>query len=329
MEFRHLEAFVSAAERESFTRAADHMHLTQSAISQLIRRLEDDIGEPLFVRDGRRVRLTPAGSDLFATANEILRLRQVLAKRAPLDPAGITGGLRVGTSSSAAAFLWAPMFQAFAQTYPKVDLDVRTTSHTIKMVDHLLGGELDIGFLPFPLTSGRLDGCLLGNHRALLVTSPHHPLASKAEVAPDDLAAERFILFEPGMNFRAVADYFFREVGLAPNVILQSNDTNLIRAMVEVGFGIAFLPDWAIQRELSDGTLVPLAVQDLQLYEELGLAFLQRGVCRTAQEFIRFCQDNRPLIPEVARKNLPETWEHFTLRDGRFGRAPNYAPAGL
>lgn len=317
MEFRHLEAFVSAAERESFTRAADHMHLTQSAVSQLIRRLEEDIGEPLFIRDGRKVRLTQAGYELLATANEILKLRQVVAKRAPPPPESITGILRIGTSSSAAAFLWAPMFQAFAQTYPNIDLDVRTTSHTVKTVENLLSGELDIGYLPFPLTNPRLEGRVLGNHEALMVGAPSHPLAAKSALTVEDLATARFILFEEGMNFRSVANYFFQRVSMIPQIVLQSNDTNLIRAMVEVGFGIAFLPDWAIQRELAEGSLVRLPVEEHLLYEELGLAFLQRGVCLTAKEYIRFCESNRHHIPAVARKALPDTWVHFTLRHGR------------
>lgn len=314
MEFRHLEAFVSVVERESFTRAADHMHLTQSAVSQLIRRLEEDLGEPLFVRDGRVVRLTRMGFDLLPSANEILNLRQMVVERIAPQPENITGVLRIGTSSSATAFLWASMYQAFARTYPNVDLDVRTTSHTVKTVEDILSGELDIGFLPFPLTSPRLEGLGLGNHEALLVAAPDHPLSTQKEVAVDDLAGERFILFEEGMNFRGVADFFFRERGIAPKIILQSNDTNLIRAMVEVGFGIAFLPDWAIQRELAERSLVKLRVPDIQLYEEFGLAFLKRGVCLTAKEFIKFCEANRELIPAIARKRLPEDWQHFSMR---------------
>ncbi len=320
MEFRHLEAFVSAAERLSFTSAADHMHLTQSAVSQLIRRLEEDIGEPLFIRDGRRVRLTSAGIDLLSVANDILKLRQHLVKRSVPEPASITGILRVGTSSAATAYLWAPMFQAFARSYGKIDLDVRSTSHTVKTVENLMSGELDIGFLPFPLTSPRLNGLVLGNHEALLVAAPNHPLASRTELAVDDLAAARLILFEEGMNFRSVADFYFREKGVVPRIVLQSNDTNLIRAMVEVGFGIAFLPDWAIQRELSEGRLVCLPTADQQLYEEFGLAFLERGVCLTAKEFIRFCDSHRNLIPTVARKALPQSWIHFSRRHDRNGR---------
>lgn len=313
MEFRHLEAFVSVAERESFTRAADHMHLTQSAVSQLVRRLEEEIGEPLFVRDGRIVRLTRMGFDLLPEANEILSLRQMVVEKVAPRPESISGVLRIGTSASATAFLWAPMYQAFARTYPNIDLDVRTTSHTVKTAADILSGELDIGFLPFPLTNPRLEGRVLANHDAPLVAAPNHPLVGK-EVTIDDLAAERFILFEQGMNFREIADFYFREMGIAPQIVLQSNDTNLIRAMAEVGFGIAFLPDWGIQRELAERSLVRLRIPDAQLYEEFGLVFLKRGICLTAKEFIRFCEANPELIPAVARKRLPESWVHFSLR---------------
>ncbi|WP_319533620.1 LysR family transcriptional regulator [uncultured Cohaesibacter sp.] len=314
MEFRHLEAFVSAAERESFTRAADHMHLTQSAVSQLIRKLEEEVGEPLFVRDGRAVKLTEAGFNLFDTAVEILMLRRKLEEKTVPLPAAVNGSLRIGTSSSATAYLWASMYQAFADTYPNVDLDVRTTLHTVTTVDQILSGELDIGFLPFPLSDPRLEGYHLANHEALLVSHPAHPLAKKQQISKRDLQNERFILFKDGMNFRAVSDYFFRTMGFEPQVVLQSNDTNLIRAMVQVGFGIAFLPDWGLQRELKEGQLVRLPVQDMELYEEIGLAYLRRGICLAAAEFMKFAGANRHLIPDIALKDLPQNWKHFSLR---------------
>jgi len=305
VEFRHIEAFICVAERESFTRAGDQMHLSQSAVSQLIRRLEDEVGEPLFLRNGRSIRLTRTGSELLPAATEIMKWRHALAERTAPRPEDITGGLRVGTSSAATAYLWAHTYQAFAKTYPNVELDVRATPQTQNTVEDLISGELDVGILPFPIGTSRLSGKVLGHHEALLLAAPSHPLALKKAVTVEDLAAARFILYEHRMNFRALAERYFRELEIAPPIVLQSNDTNLIRAMAEVGFGIAFLPDWGVQRELAEGRLVILRAPGPRLHEEFGVVYLSRGICPAAQEFVKFCTEHIELLPPVARGPLP------------------------
>ena len=307
MEFRHVEAFVSVAELESFTRAGDQLHLSQSAVSQLIRRLEEELREPLFVRNGRRVRLTRTGLELLPSAHEIMKLRTALAEKVAPRPEDISGGLRVGTSSAATAFLWARTYQAFALRYPKIELDVRATPQTQNTVEDLLSGELDIGVLPFPISSPRLVGKVLGHHEALLLAAPSHPLAKKRNVTLADLAEARFILYEQRMNFRALADTYFRELGINPKIVLQSNDTNLIRAMTEVGFGIAFLPDWGVQRELKEKRLAVIKAPGPRLREEFGVVHLAHGICAAAQEFVKFCMANNNLLPRVSRGGFTAT----------------------
>ena len=304
MEFRQIEAFVAVAEHESFTRAGDQLHLTQSAVSQLVRRLEEAIGEPLFVRNGRKIKATRAGDELLPAALEMLRLRRTFGARAAAAPEQVGGALRVGTSSAATAFLWAQTFQAFAQQYRKVELDVRSTQQTMKTLDDLLAGELDVGILPFPVPHPRLVGHVVGHQEALLVAAPSHPLAARRRITTADLAAARFILYEQRMNFRALSDLYFRRLGIAPTIVLQSNDTYLIRAMTEVGFGVAFLPDWAVQRELAEGRLLTLAKPGPRLTEAFGVMHLARGVSPAGQAFVAFCRENVALLPAIARGGL-------------------------
>lgn len=304
MEFRQIEAFIVVSEQGSFTRAGELLHLTQSAVSQLVRRLEDEIGEALFIRHGRNVIPSRTGVELLPAALEILRWRQVFEKRSITDPSRMTGALRVGTSSAGTAFLWAQMFQAFAQAYPLVKLDVRSTQRTATTKEDLLSGELDVGIMPFPLPHSRLTGIVLGHHEALLIASPEHPLALKGKLSTDDLAEARFILYEKQMNIRALADSYFEAIGITPHIVLQSNDTYLIKAMTEVGFGIALLPDWAIQRELKEGTLVALDKPEPRQFENFGPMFLARGTSSLVQEFVRFCEKNIRLLPENSRGPL-------------------------
>lgn len=304
MEFRQIEAFIVVTEQESFTRAAESLHLTQSAVSQLVRRLEEDVGEALFVRNGRSVRPTPTGMELLPAALEIVRWKRVFAERSVADPARVSGVLRVGTSSAGTAFLWAWTFQAFAQAYPLVSLDVRSTPQTTNTLEDLLSGDLDVGIMPFPVPHSRLEGIVLGHHEGLLVAAPDHPLARKKRIGAADLKSARFIAYEHRMNVRGLSDAYFTAIGIAPFIVLQSNDTHLIRAMTEVGFGISILPDWAIQRELVEGRLVVLKGPGPRLFENFGPMHLARGISPAAQEFVRFCVQHPELLPSVARGPL-------------------------
>ena len=300
MEFRHLEAFLAVADQGSFTRAAVQMHLTQSAVSQLIARLEEELGETLFVRHGSRVRPSDAGARLLPAAADVLQSRRAFLDSANPGLVKPSGRLRVGTISAATAYLWARTYQGFTHAYPDIELDVRATSRTLDTADALIDGMLDVGFLPFPLGNPRLTGEVLGRHRALLVASRDDPLARRRRLRTDDLRLARFILYEDRMNFRRMADELFRALGTTPNVVLESNDTHLIRAMVEIGMGIALLPDWSIQAELADGRLVKLHPPGPDLAEEFGVAHLTRGAPTLTRYFVRFCRENTRLLPKVA-----------------------------
>lgn len=194
------------------------------------------------------------------------------------------------------------MYRAFAKSFPLIDLDIRTTSHTDRTLEDLLSGRLDIGFLPFPHYEPRLESVELGCHTALLVASPEHRLARMEKVEMAEIVPEPFILYDKGINFRRLSDYFFRINTITPAVAAQSNDTYLIRTLAEIGFGLAFLPNWSIERELADNRLVEINLDLGNLTERLGLAFLKNGISRPAQIFKDFCLANRDLIPAVARK---------------------------
>lgn len=301
MEFRHIEAFVAVADRGSFTRAAGQLHLTQSAVSQLVARLEDELGETLFLRHGSRVETTQAGLRLLPAAAEVLNARRAFVEHGSPGRTVPSGRLRVGTISAATAYLWTRTYQAFTVAYPEIELDVRATSRTLDTADAIVGGALDVGFMPFPLNHGRLSGHVLGRHQALLVAARDHPLAQRRRLRVQDLSEARFILYEDRMNFRRMADHYFREIGTAPDVVLETNDTHLIRAMVEVGMGIALLPDWSIQAELANGRLVALKSPGPSLEEEFGVVHLARGAPTLARLFARFCVERNDLLPQVAR----------------------------
>lgn len=314
MEFRHLQTFVAIAECGSFSVAAERLNMSQSAVSQTLRRLEEELKEPLFVRNARQCEITEAGRNLLPQAQSLLQQRHALLPAADLAPEEYQGRIRVGTSTSGTSFIWAKLYQAFARMYPNIKLDIRTTANTERTAEDILHGALDIGFLPIPYShrDPRIRQVVLGNHRTLIVVSPNHPLANASALSPADIAAEKFILYERGINFRALSDHFFALHGITPEIVSQSNDTHLIRTLTEIESGVAFLPDWAAIDLIEEGRLVALDINTDYLCEQLGAAFIPHRMTRVTSLFLAFARARLDLFPAVTQRALPEGWRHFT-----------------
>lgn len=303
MELRQLEAFVTVAETASFTHAARRLQRSQASVSQQIRLLEERLGEPLLIRTNRRVQVSARGKELLPEAQELLRLRAALFATSRREGQEVTGRLTVGTSSAATAYLWARMYKAFAERYPGVELDIRTMQRTQDTIDQVTSGDLDVGFVPLPLHRAGLETRALGYQRALLAVPPGHRLAGARTVHPSKLGGEPFLLYEPQMSTRWLTDEFFRKNDIVPRVILESNDTHLIKAMVLVGFGLAFLPDWSCERELKERLIRSVEIRGTRLVQELGLVFRRRQpLPLPARLFTEFCVEHQGLLPRTAQR---------------------------
>lgn len=300
MDLRRIEIFVAAANAGSFTESGKHLRLSQSAVSQQIRLLEDEIGEPLFTRAERRVRLSSAGERLLPMAQEVLSTWRSFVSRARPGQS-VVGKLTIGASGAAKVYLWAAIYHDFGLRYPGVKLDLRTTATTEDSIRRLASGELDIALAVPSAHAHGMESRILGVHEAVLCAATSHPLAGRRMVRARDLAAERFLLFERPVSVRWLADEFFARERIEPNVVLESNDMHLLRAMIEVGYGIGFLPDWGIQRELKEQRLRVLPIRGKRLRQRFGPIFNPRTLSQAARAFVEFCEAHRHLLPETAR----------------------------
>jgi DNA-binding transcriptional LysR family regulator len=300
MDMRRVRVFAAAANAGSFTEAGKRLRLSQSAVSQQIRRLEDEIGEPLFTRAERRVRLSPAGVRLLPIAQEVLNAWTAFVGRAKPGTA-VTGQLTIGASGAAKVYLWATIYHDFGLRFPEVKLDLRTTATTEDSLRQLASGELDIALAVPSAQAHGMESRILGVHEAVLCAATSHRLARRRVVRGRDLAAERFLLFERPVSIRWLTDEFFKREGVDPNVVLESNDMHLLRAMIEVGYGIGFLPDWGIQRELKEQRLRALPIRGKPLRQRFGLIFNPRTLSQAAKAFVEFCEAHRHLLPETAQ----------------------------
>ena len=243
MDLRQLRYLVALAEELNFTRAAANEHIAQPALSQQIRRLEDELGLALVERTTRHVSLTEAGGLLVVRARRILA--ELDAAQAELEA---VRGVDVGHVTIGAMHTMGPVdlseaLATFHARHPNVGLTVREASSE-EMGEMLRIDELDLAFLS---VTERVEAHGLGLHQLLseelvVLLPPDHPLSSQWEVRMAELANEPFISFRAGARLRELLFAAGRDAGFEPRVTLESNESQRVRRLVSRGLGVAILP---------------------------------------------------------------------------------------
>jgi DNA-binding transcriptional LysR family regulator len=243
MDLRQLRYLVALADERHFTRAAAREHIAQPALSQQIRRLEDELGMTLVERTTRQVSITDAGNVLVARARRIL---------AELDAANAellalkgmeTGWVRVGTMHTMGPVDVSLVLAIFHERHRGIELTVREESSE-ELAEMVRDDELDLAFLS---VTERVESHGLGLHQLVLeelvvLLEPSHRLARRRKLAIAELEGEEFISFREGARLRELLFVAAREAGFEPNVKLESNESQRIRRLVSRGMGVAILP---------------------------------------------------------------------------------------
>jgi DNA-binding transcriptional LysR family regulator len=243
MELRQLRYLVTLADERHFTRAAARLHIAQPALSQQVRRLEDELGIALVDRTTRHVALTEAGARLVARARRVIG--EVDAATEELSElAGIrTGRVVIGAMRSTGPFDLSALIAAFHAHHPGVELVVREEPSEV-MLQKLHADELDVAFLAVNrLDAGpdiRLQTLLQEPLVALL--PPGHRLAGRRRIEMRELRHERFVVFGEGGSLRRIVLQGAREAGFEPALAFESTELQRIRAMASRGLGVALLP---------------------------------------------------------------------------------------
>ena len=280
MTLEQLRVFVAVAERQHVTRAAEALHLAQSAVSATIAALESRYGLTLFDRVGRRIRLTAAGEAFLAEARAVLA--RAAAAEAMLSD---LGGLRRGTlsvqASQTIASYWLPRhLVAFHRRYPGIAIRL-AVGNTAQVAAALREGSAELGFV-----EGDVDEPLLASQRVardqlLIVVGPEHPWAAGGAFDPARLVETEWVLREPGSGTRAMFEAAWRGFGLAPaqlRVALEFPSNESVRAAVEAGLGATALSASVAAPSLEAGLLTRI---DLALPERDFRVLHQAGRHRT------------------------------------------------
>jgi len=245
MELYQLEYFLEAARQRNFTRAAAHLHLAQAALSEQIRKLESELGTPLFNRGRRETVLTSAGETLRQHAEALLE-RSAAAKQAVQDLISLRGGrLTIGAIPSVSACLLPAAIAAFRKLHPLVELALYegTSEIVAQWVD---SGRVEFGIVQLPTGSGSFDEHPLFAEPFVALISKNHSLAKQKTIALAKLADEPFILYKG--RARDTALTACRTAGFEPRIACESSELETIRSLVAAGLGIAILPQLATRQ---------------------------------------------------------------------------------
>lgn len=276
MEMSQLRTFRAVAETLNFTRAAERLHLSQSAVSHQIKALEEELGEPLFIRAKRGVKLSQAGKIAIEYVERILDDAEALRERILGRERSPAGRVRVAAATQALVHLFAPLFESFMDSHPGIDLTFRTTVSTEQTVADILNGAADVGFASLAVYSPNLQVIKLFEDELVLVVASEHRLARKRMATIQEIQQEKLILFERGASIRRATDHFFDQIGVRPDLSLESNDTYFIKRMVERGLGVSLLPAWAVRDEVLSGKLAQLRVTGHTLRRSVAMVSLGR-----------------------------------------------------
>jgi DNA-binding transcriptional LysR family regulator len=285
-----LQAFLAVARARNFSRAARRLGKTQPSVSQAVARLEEDLGQPLFLREGRTTQLTAAGRLLAEHAERIFE--EMERARARLSGLGElrVGELVVGTSDTLATYLLPPVFSAFRARYPGIELrlDNRPSPATIARVAER---AVDLGVVTLPAAGDdRVRREPLAAYREVVICPPRHPLARRRRLTVADLGRHPLLLLDRTTGARAALDAAFTRAALRPQVTMEMSSVEVLKRLVELGFGLSFVPAVAVEREVRARTVVAVALHGLGAGRSVGLALPAGPLSPAAEAFARLAR---------------------------------------
>lgn len=286
MELWQLEVFLAVAEERSFSRAGQRLGRTQPAISSAIKALEGEVGEQLFDRIGKTVRLTSAGEMLTGYAGRLLRIRsEALEALGELRGLG-RGRLSLGANETTCLYVLPEVLAAFKKQHPQVQVEIQRAITRV-ITRKVIEGALDFGIVTLPVNSERLETITISRDRLVLIVSPQHRLASRKLVQMTELEGEPFILHKVGTTTRERLVKQFSDAGVEVRVTMELASIETIKRFVSIGMGISIVPRLCIARELEDGSLCALEIRSSRFHRRLGLIYnRQRHLSHAARAFL-------------------------------------------
>jgi DNA-binding transcriptional LysR family regulator len=275
MDIHQLETFLAVVDEKGFSRAAKRLHRTQPAVSQVVRKLEEDLGETLFERTARDGTLTAAGEVLSDYARRMLALRaEATSAMAELKSLN-RGRLSIAANEFTCLYLL-PVLDRFRRLCPQILVSVQR-SLASKIPDDLLERSVELGILSFRPDADLFRSITVYTDQMAFVVNPGHPLAKEKSIAIEDLGAESFIAHNVPSPVRRQVVAAFEKHKTPLNMGVQLPSLEAVKRFVAMGNGVALVPGLSVGPELASGELVTVPVENLRFERHLRLVHRKRA----------------------------------------------------
>ena len=301
---RQMRVFAAVARNLSFTRAARELHLTQPAISQQVKLLEEEVGLPLFEQIGRKVHLAPAGVELLRYTEQAMELLRQASESLSAMRGLKRGVLKLGAVSTAKYF--APsLLSAFTPAYPEVTIKF-VVGNRQEIIQQLAANEIDLVIMGRPPRELETVAEAFAKHPQVIIASPTHPLAAKRRIKLSQLATEYFLIRETGSGTRASMERVFGERGVPFRVSMEVTSNETIKQAVMADMGISFISSHTVGLELAARKLVILDVVGLPIIRDWYVIHLRdKTLAPIPAAFRSFLLEHGARIIQKAVGDLP------------------------
>jgi LysR family transcriptional regulator for metE and metH len=302
LDSRHLRLVAEVARTESVTRAAERLHVTQSAVSHQLREIEDRLGTALFARSGRRMCPTPAGRLLVEAAGDVLaRIDHVEHKVSQLAR-HIAGELRVSAHCHT-GYHWLPaIVDGLRRRYPTFEVRI-SPEFTLNPIGALLDSNLDLAIVNDDSDDRRLRFHELFDDEHVAIVRPSHPWAERAWITPEELVSEQLYLYSRSIDDSFLVQKVLRPAGVPLQRVTYLQLTEGILEMVKAGMGVSVLPRWSIVNVIAAAQIVPIRITRQGVFRKWFAATL-RDAPRTpfVDEFLRLLVQHGPAAAKPRRR---------------------------
>ena len=324
MDMLQLEHFLAVVEERTFTRAAERVSRTQPAVSQSIKKLEEEVGTPLFSRDVHEVSLTHAGEVLADYARRILSLRNEAMRHVGEVRTLRSGNLSIAAHEAAAVYLLPGALRVYLQRFPDIKVAIYR-SRLEEIPRQVMDREVDVGFVKEVPAFHELQSVEVHTDEMVCIASPRHPLASRDIVTVKDLSSEQFVLHH---LCSATADKIlrlFEQHSARCRVVAELWSFENIKGFVQEEVGLAIVPGITVRQELKSRALVRIPLRELEMPRRTVMIYREQGyLSDAARELIRIVAAfnwDRGSSDLPARHHRPPQRLGFPRRTARAARA--------
>ena len=279
MQIESLKVFCDVIETQSFSKAASLNYISQSAVSQQIRALEEKYDRKLIERGKRSLVPTQAGQALYQGAKEILERFRSMENRLQVLSNSIAGVLRVATVYSVGLHELPPYLQDFLRRYPAARVHLEY-SRANRIYDDVSAGTVDLGIVAYPVKRSGLEVLPFREDRLYVITPPDHPLAQQTELKVEQLDGQKLVGFEKDVPTRRAVDRMLRAHDTSVEVVMEFDNIETIKRAVEIGAGITVIPGITVASEVREGSLRAIPFAGRGSYRQLGI-LVRKGRART------------------------------------------------